>query len=201
MRRNKAHSSVFAYLTIVLFAFMAPSAVLATDLRGKLHEGFYTSPSAKLNCDLGQYTSSPSFFINDAYDPDESETLSFGLDAGTHFEIWTVRRQREGRVEYPPMVKDGFLVDSDTFIPYFYSELPYDITSEERFEEKSGTGGVLRVRMNGQSQLHGYWLGRKNGWLTSVQFVPSLVEAQEHSLQLNAVKQTLRAVLERCNFK
>ena len=201
MRRNRARSTVFAYLTIVLVAFMAPSAVLATDLRGKFHEDVYMSPSAKLECDLSQYTSSPGFFINDAYDPGDSETLSFGLDAGTHFEIWTVRRQREGRVEYPPMVKDGFLIDSDTFIPYFYSELPYDITSVGRFEEKNGAGGVLRVRMDGQSQLHGYWLERKNGWLTSVQFVPSLVEAQEHSLQPNAVKETLRAVLERCNFK
>lgn len=202
MRWNEAHSSINACLTIVLSAFMAPgSAVLADEVTGEFRKGIYTSPSNRMVCDLSQYARSPSFFINEAYDPGESETLSFGVDAGTHVEIWTVRRQLEGRVEYPPMVTDGFPVNGDTFIPYFYSELPYDIASEGRFENKSGAGGVLRVRLDEQSQRHGYWLERKNGWLNSVQFLPSLVETEEYSLQANAVKEALRAAIGRCHFK
>lgn len=200
MQRSNAHAP-FLFLIVCLLVQAAPLAIASQSLEGDLQGSRYTSPSGHIQCDISKYDTSSGFFIDEAFDPGESETLTFGVDAGTHFEIWTIRRQLEGRVEYTPVSKDGFPVTGETFIPYFYSELPYEIGSVERFAMHQGHSEVLRVQMDEQTQLHAYWLEQSQGWLNSIQFVPTLADSQEAALQLEAVKNALRTVLERCTFK
>lgn len=200
VQRSNARAP-FLFIIASLLVQAAPCAIASQSLQGDVQESRYTSPSGHIQCDISKYDTSPGFFIDEAFDPGESETLSFGMDAGTHFEIWTIRRQREGRVEYTPMSKDGFPVTGETFIPYFYSELPYEIGSVEQFVMHQGHGEVLRVQMDEQTQLHAYWLDQGQGWLNSIQFVPTLADSQEDALELEAVKSALGNVLEHCTFK
>ena len=190
--------------SISIWFFFAPGLALAgagQALEGQLLDGAYTSPSGKLQCDLGEYAASPGFFLNEAYDPNESETLSFGLDAGTHIEVWTIRRQREGRVEFAPLINEGFPVNSKSFIPYFYSELPYEIESLENLEPSKGRSEIIRVQMGDQVQLHGYWLDLSGKWLNSIQFLPTLASSEEYKLEKRAVKDALEKLKGRCTFR
>lgn len=169
--------------------------------RWHYNAGIYTSPTGYIRCDIGDYEPLPGFFVNEAYDPGESETLSFGVDSATHFDVWTIRVQKEGRIEYTPNAKEGFPVTEETFVPYYYSELPYELESVKPLSVAAGKAEVLRVQMIEKSQLHAYWLDENQGWLISVQFVPTLAETKEHELPLETVRRALRTVLDQCTFK
>ncbi|WP_404364460.1 hypothetical protein [Marinobacter sp.] len=199
-RKTAQTLPLFVFLMAVVFSGPAFSVDVSL-LQGRLEHGSYVSPSRQIQCDLRDYLVLQSFFINDSYDPGESETVSFGLDAGTHFELWTVRRQRNNRLEYTPMSEDGFPVNGDTFIPYFYSELPYEISSIYKEESSEGRSEMLRVSLDEQSQLHAYWLKREHNSLTSIQFIPTLTLLQEDVLGLEEVEKALREMQKRCQFR
>ncbi|MGM0571225.1 hypothetical protein [Marinobacter sp.] len=201
MQRNSAHT-LLLFFFIAFLIFQGPALTKAgPPVIVPLVESTYTSPSGKLRCDLDDFVSSPGFFVNEAYDSGESETLSFGWDAGSYFELWTIRRQRAGRVEFTPIGKGGFAVDNASFIPYFYSELPYEIESVATLEPLGGRSEVLRVQMAKQVQLHAYWLAQDGLWLNSIQFLPTLVDSAEDMLDVTAVKDALQKLTERCTFK
>lgn len=168
---------------------------------GSLDEGIYVSASQKIRCDLSDFLASASA-INESYDPGESETINFGVDKSTHFDIWTIRRQLVNRLQYLPGSTDGFPINEDTFTPYYYSELPYAIRSVANADWQEGRMEILEVILEDeQSQLHAYWLDTDQDWMFSTQFTPTLVEEGDNALDPQAVEHTLRAVRERCQFR
>lgn len=104
-------------------------------------------------------------------------------------------------MEFAPLAKEGFPVNSNSFIPYFYSELPYEIESLENLEPPSGRSEIIRVEMGDQAQLHGYWLDLSGKWLNSIQFLPTLASSEEYKLEKKAVKEALEELKGRCTFR
>lgn len=106
------------------------------------------SASQKIRCDLSDFLLT-AVFLNESYDPGESETINFGRDKDTYFEIWTIRRQRINRLEYLPGSKVGFPINENTFIPYYYSELPYELRSVASANWQEGRTEILQVTSDG----------------------------------------------------
>ena len=98
-------------------------------------------------------------------------------------------------------MKSGFPATRETFIPYYYSELPYSITSVNEWQEARGKSEVLRVQMDDEAQLHAYWLDQSDGWLNSIQFLPTLVGRDKPELEVRQAKASLTSVRERCTFE
>ena len=171
------------------------------SLQGQFKDGIYTSPSGSYRCDISEFATSPGFFLNESHDPGVSETMSFAVERGSHLEIWIVRTQQEGRLDYLPGSEEGFPVTRETFIPYYYSELPYSITSVKQWKEPHSQSEVLRVQMDDEAQLHAYWLEQSNGWLNSIQLMPTLVGTEAPKLEVLQIKESLFSVRERCTFK
>lgn len=167
--------------------------------QGTLEQGIYVSATQKIRCDLIDYVTSSGFFIDESYDFGESETLVFGKDPGSHVDIWVVRRQKIDRLEFMPGEKEGFPVNEKTFIPYFYSEYPYAIKSISKETGISGSEETLYVEFEGLSQVHAYWLASEQGWLSSIQFIPSLVE-EDKMLSRHEAERLLDEMKERCQF-
>ncbi|WP_166263556.1 hypothetical protein [Marinobacter caseinilyticus] len=99
------------------------------------------------------------------------------------------------------MDEEGFPITLETYIPYFYSELPYEI--RERFSANVGAekAGFLEVRFNQQIQHHGYWVEESQGWLNSIQFLPTLPSSERGRIDLEDGKRELREMQKRCIFK
>lgn len=199
MQWNSARCPLFI---IAVFLILNPALVSGQpSLQGHFEDGIYTSPSGKFRCDLSAFNSSQDFFLNEAYDPDVSETMSFSAGSGNRLKIWLIRTQLEGRLDYLPNSNEGFPITRESFIPYYYSELPYGIESVKRWKEPNGQSEILRVSMDDDMQLHAYWVSEKDGWLNSIQFMPVLVGKEGQKLKIAQAKESLLSVHERCTFE
>jgi len=194
----------FSSLLTVPFSLslVCGTSLAQPQLEGSLSETTYTSPSGRLNCAMtGVPIGAPDFFIDDSSTP-EFEGVSFGFGDGESYAVWIVRLQKDGRKDMSPATSDEFPVNSETYIPYFYSELPYEISelSHQTLDETGGSTGLLKVKFGDSRQVHGYWVRPIEGWIQSVQFLPGLSSTPEGILDEGKVRSNLKEMVERCSF-
>lgn len=183
--------------------FPSPAYTDIGSLEGSLSKGFYTSPSERFTCQIDDLLKKPALFIDDASVVSEADSLTFGFDDGNQFLIWSIRSQKIGRLEKGPIDTEGFPITQESYIPHFYSELPYAISGLGPVVTDGSDGsrtGYLLVELEQKGQRHAYWTQTKNGWLNSIQFLPPLSVHAGNKLTLRKVKQELNAVLNRCIF-
>jgi hypothetical protein len=198
------HPSRFSGLLAVLLSFslLEVSALAQPRLEGSLSETAYTSLSGRLNCAMeGVPMGSTYFSIDDSATP-EFEGVTFGYDDGNSYLTWIVRVQKDGRKDVSPATSDAFPVTAETYISYFYSELPYAISelSQEVLEEAGGSTGLLKVQFDGSRQIHGYWVRPLGDWFQSVQLLPALSPTPAGILSEKEVSLGLQKMVEQCGF-
>ena len=169
-------SSLLAAL--VFFSLTGISVLAQPRLEGSLSETNYTSPSGRLSCAMNRVPiGSPYFSIDDSSTP-EFEGVTFGYDDGNSY------------------------MSAETYIPYFYSELPYEISelSRDVLEEPKSSTGLLKIQFEGSRQIHGYWIRPLDGWFQSVQLLPALSSTPTGVLTEEEVRLALKQMVERCGF-
>lgn len=189
-------------LATFFFSLLGVSVFAHPHLEGSLSETNYTSPSGRLSCTVDRFPiGSPNFSIDDSSTP-EFEGVTFGYDNGNSYMTWIVRVQKDGRKDVNPATSDEFPVSSETYIPYFYSELPYEISelSRQLLGGAVGSTGLLKVQFENVQQIHGYWIRPFDGWLQSVQFLPALSSTPTGVLGEEEVWQGLNKMVEWCGF-